>query len=82
MNPKVVTILSFAAGLAFSALAAWKGLTVAGAVFGALALVLHALALLNAALKILPAKDEAYIDALESALKEHAPVMAQKVIRQ
>ena len=82
-NPKILTVIALIVGLTFNGLAAWKGVTVAGVVFFVAGSLLAALAALNAAFKILPPKDEAYIEALETLVLQHVPAdAAQKVIRQ
>jgi hypothetical protein len=82
MKSKAAILTSFIVGAFFTGLTAWKGHDVAITVCAGAALTLHGIATLAAALKVLPAKDAQYIEALEDALQEHAPEMAQKVIRQ
>jgi len=82
MKSKAAVLVTFIVGAVFTGLAAWKGHDVAVTVFAGAAVTLQGAATLAAALKILPAKDEQYIETLEGALQEHAPDMAQKVIRQ
>lgn len=81
MNTKAATIIALAGALAFSGLAAWKGAHVATVVFAALGGILGAASTVLAAFGILPPKDAAYIDTLEQVVEQHAPIMAQKVIR-
>jgi hypothetical protein len=71
-------IINVLTGFLFISLTVWKGPTVAGAVFAAIA----ALLLLLGTLKIIPKSTQEYIDDLEQAVKDHAPPDVQKKILQ
>lgn len=65
------------AALAFAALSAWKGPTVAGAIAGALV----ALCVLALSLHVVPPGAQEYIEDLEEALQKNAPDAAAKVVK-
>lgn len=69
---KALAAINVVAAWGFVALSTWKGPHVAGIVYAAIAVVCMLVGALIA-LHIIPASVEAYVDALEGAVVEHAP---------